>query len=369
MKKKTGTFTRIAVIALAEIFALTLAGCATTGGSETPPAPDKQVEDAAQLTADLNAMNEGCARVSGDTVTLTKGTGVQKNLTVPAGITLEITGDGGIWLNNGITLTVNGTVNAPSNRIGPDGSAHSVAATINGSGTIKLLSKGNLIGFGGANKKLTLDGVTLVGIADNDSQLVWVGDGGELILKSGVITGNTSTSGFTGGVHIGEKSTFTMKSGAITGNEGRGVFVNGKTATFIMEGGDISGNGCGPGADGGQGVAVNEGIFIMKSGAIYGNAFTSREGGGVFIVGDALFEMHGGRIQGNKDSDGFTRNINRHPKGRHAALQNTMSRTKWGTGGTYTIGGVPQTGGGEIAPLRNDGFGGTDDTLIAIPAK
>jgi hypothetical protein len=33
---------------------------------------------------------------------------------------------------------------------------------------------------------------------------------------------------------------------------------------------------------------------------------------------------------------------------------------KWGTGGTYTKGGVAQTGGSDI--------GRTNDTLIAIPA-
>jgi hypothetical protein len=36
---------------------------------------------------------------------------------------------------------------------------------------------------------------------------------------------------------------------------------------------------------------------------------------------------------------------------------------KWGMGGTYTKGGVSQTGGSDI--LRSDR--GTDDTLIAVP--
>jgi hypothetical protein len=441
MKKKL--FCIMGVLGVLLALGFVLAGCGTTGGSVPPPVPDKQVEDAAQLAAELNAMNEGCAVVEGETVRfsgevyLTTGLAVPAgvSLIVPAGVTLDLTTDGAsLTLREGATLTVDGTVEASGHgdqgkgwvegglRIG-DGTT-----IINGSGTIRLRSKGHLLNIWGDNgtrrRHLTLDGVTLVGIADNTHPLVQVGGGGELVLKSGAITGNTrdtspgasATSGggvqvdngsaftMTGGeisgnsafhgsgVNVYEKSTFTMeggtisgntagnatvsvwagstftmKSGAITGNEGRGVFVNGTTSTFIMDEGDISGNGCGQGADGGQGVAVNQGTFTMKGGAIYGNAFTSREGGGVFIVGDALFEMYGGRIQGNKDSDGFTRNINNRQRG--AALENIMSRTKWGTGGSYTKGGVSQTGGSEIAPLKEDGRGGTDDTLIAIPAK
>jgi hypothetical protein len=334
---------------------------------------------AAQLAADLGKA------ASGDTVTLSGGVRLQTALTVPVGVTLEITGDGGLWLEDGVILTVNGTVTSSVNsRIGITDSARS--ATINGSGTIKLLSRGNLLAIHGANKKLTLDGVTLVGLPDNDSQLVWIGEGGELVLKSGAITGNTSTSGWTGGVYIGEKSTFTMeggtitgnasgnaavwvaesstftmKSGEISGNKCRGVFVLGATATFIMEGGEISGN---PGnANCGQGVAVNKGTFIMKGGVIHGNAKTSREGGGVFVTGDGYFEMIGGRIQGSRDSDGFTGNIDNERKA--AALHLNMSRSKWGTGGTYTIGGVSQLGGSEIVAHSS----GTNDTLIATPGK
>ena len=44
------------------------------------------------------------------TLTLTKGIGMQRDLTVPAGVTLELTGDGGIWIQrDGVTLTVNST--------------------------------------------------------------------------------------------------------------------------------------------------------------------------------------------------------------------------------------------------------------------
>jgi hypothetical protein len=70
--------------------------------------------------------------------------------------------------------------------------------------------------------------------------------------------------------------------------------------------------------------------------------------------------MEGGRIQGNRDSDSFTRNTS---TGGSSFVLNIVdgSTAKWGTGGTYTRGGVSQTGGSNIAS--------TNDTLIAIPAR
>ena len=44
-----------------------------------------------------------------------------------------------------------------------------------------------------------------------------------------------------------------------------------------------------------------------------------------------------------------------------ALLVETGTTARWGMGGTYTRGGVNQTGGGNI--------GDTSDTLIAIPAR
>ncbi|MDR1837255.1 MAG: hypothetical protein LBQ89_06305 [Treponema sp.] len=337
--------------------------------------------------------------MSGNTVTLTRGTTIERDLTVPAGVTLELTGDGGLWLLDNITLTVNGTVNAPSNRIGFDDSG-ARTITINGNGTINLTSKGSLIGVG-ENRKLTLDGVTLVGIADNDSPLVRTGERGELVLVSGAITGNSTnhsgagvfvdtrgtftmsggaifgntTTGNGGGVFVGEGSVFTMSGGAISDNNtisardagGGGVRV--ERGTFTMSGGAISGNTVNTivGAGGG-GVRIGEdSTFTMSGGAIYGNSVQTSTGGsgagGVFISNRSTFIMEGGRIQGGTDSDGFTRNISRMGSDglQSAALEVSQSTARWGTGGTYTKGGVSQIGGGNIAS--------TNDTLIAIPVR
>ena len=201
--------------------------------------------------------------------------------------------------------------------------------------------------------------ISLNSINGNHGGGVRVDEESVFTMKAGKISGNTARNA---AVTVSNGSAFTMKSGAITGNNSRGVHAIEKTTTFIMEGGEISGNS---GQNAGQGVAVHYGTFTMKGGVIHGNGSTSKEGGGVAIIGDGLFEMYGGRIQGSKDSDGFAGNINNN--GGYAALRLVMSRSKWGSGGTYTIGGVSKPGGSEIAPLRNDGFGGTDDTLIAGP--
>ncbi|MDR2730741.1 MAG: hypothetical protein LBB81_07585 [Treponema sp.] len=42
---------------------------------------------------------------------------------------------------------------------------------------------------------------------------------------------------------------------------------------------------------------------------------------------------------------------------------------EWGTGGTYTKGGVNQTGGSDITANNSGASGRTNDTLIAIPAR
>ena len=429
-------------------------------------APQAGGGTAAQLARQLNAMHEGSTRVSGDTVTLTRGVGIERDLTVPEGVTLELTEDGGLWLRNGRTLTVNGTVNAPSNRIGFDdeGGRTAPSVTINGNGTINLTDKGRLLNIDNG-RKLTLDGVTLVGVDDNDSPLVSVNEGGELVLVSGEITGNArigdsgngggvainggtfimsggaitgNNAGIGGGVWIEGGGTFTMSGGEISGNSadrfgGGGVRVTGQGTTFTMSGGEISGNTAindgggginvdrgaiftmtggeisgnsapngagvtialgatftmsggtisGNSAGYGGGIDVNEGTtFTMKNGTISSNTCTSN-GGGIHSSGNSTLSMEGGTISGNSATQQgggvylsvkgvtFTMtggtiygsstqggNANTAPNG--AAIFN-QTTARWGTGGTYTRGGVNQSGGGNIAS--------TNDTLIAIPAR
>ena len=320
------------------ILSLTLTTCATAQAGNATTGTGATT--AAQLAAALNAMNEGSARASGDTVTLTKGTNIPRDLTVPAGVTLDLTAlpdNDSLNLRDGVTLTVNGTVNVRGGwgNTGHGGSLNidNGAVVINGNGTINLTGKGNLIHiWGGNGKKLTLDGVTLVGIADNNEPLVNVNSGGELVMVSGAITGNTNTDD--------------------DWASGGGVIVSG--GIFTMSGGTISGNSA-VGTRGSGGCR-----FTMSGGAINGNSVT-RYGGGVMIQGSgSTFIMEDGRIQGGTDSDGFTKNTA--TLGYVSLAVNANYDTvKWSTGGTYTKGGVNQTGGGNI--------GDTNDTLIAIPAR
>jgi hypothetical protein len=414
-----------------------LTGCASAqagGNASVMPAT------AAQLARELNAMSEGSATANGDTVTLTGDlmligdVWVEKSLIVSAGVTFDLTADGArLFLKDGATLTVNGTVNVRGG--GDHGNGwvdgglciEDGASVINGNGTINLTSKGRLISIwsgDGVARKLTLDGVTLVGISDNDESLVWAGEGAELVLVSGAITDNT-TSQSGAGVKVENGSTFTMSGGAISGNSaegiewthGGGVFVggggtfimtggaiSGNTAvgtstngggsaggvfvggTFTMKGGAISGNNAynpnlrdrsgGGGVNvqggtfsmedgeisgntvggGGGGVVVNpNSVFIMSGGVIFGNASQQQSGGGIAVFPNGTFTMSGGMIQGSTDSDGFIKNSGA------LRVDGSSATARWGTGGTYTRGGVNQPGGGNIAS--------TNDTLIAIPAR
>jgi hypothetical protein len=311
--------------------ALVLAACATSGGDGDASA------QAVQLAADINAIQAGSAEASGDTVTLSGGVRLENAaLTVPAGVTLDLTAEA-LTLGNGATLTVNGVVDAKAEGVSIDSAAASPAA-IKGSGSIRLKSKGLLLGIW-EGKKLTLDGVTLVGLPDNDRPVVEVGNGGVFVFSSGTITGNSRTDpGESGGAGMGG-----------------GVLVHGG-GTFTMEGGTITGNSA---VRRGGGVC-NAGTFTMKGGVIFGNS--ADIGGGVSNVDDSnVFIMEGGRIQGSTDSDGFTKNT---AATRGAAMQ-AWPMAKWPTSGTYTNGGVPQSGGSDIV-TGNDW---TDDTLIAVPAK
>jgi hypothetical protein len=298
---KTKYFFNVVMAALIAVIFSVLTGCATSGDGED------QAALAAKLAADLNAVKAGSAEVNGGTVTLTEDIRLETVLTVPEGVTLDLTKET-LQLGNGAALTVNGVVNAKAEGINIDSAAAS-PATINGSGTIQLKSKGLLLGIW-EGKKLTLDGVTLVGLKDNDKPVVEIGNGGEFVLKSGAITGNTRVNNegtFGGGVMVG--GLFTMEGGEISGNSARGgkgghgggVAVG--EGTFAMQGGAITGNSARGETDGagGGGVIVERGTFTMSGGAISGNSTTGKtwsNGGGVKLA-DSTFTMSGGAITDN----------------------------------------------------------------------
>jgi hypothetical protein len=392
MKSKkllTGTL----VIGMA--FGFMAAGCASTGGAKSPALEAATIDTAAtavdaaavatvtlptaaelaaaaQLAADINAIKEGSATVDGATVTLTDWLFPRTDLAVPRGVTLDLVQGAAIGLGDKVTLTVDGVMNIRNGEpIRFEDSTRQ--ATIKGSGTIYLKSKGPLIRIADTRNvpkmALTLDGVTLVGVPDNNNSLVEVNVGGTFVMKSGAITGNTRVNGDAGGVRV-NGGTFAMEGGEITDNSasmvGGGVYII-VGGTFTMTGGTISDNTAGAGSYGarnGGGVYVSGSTFIMEGGTISGNS--AEEGGGVVIGTEGTFTMRGGRIQGGTDSDGFTKNAASNNNSGSAALMvrdqwNHVGTAKWGTGGTYTKGGVSQTGGSDIS--------NTNDTLIAVPAR
>ena len=418
MKKNKFMVLGMSAIALALILAF--AGCVTVPGERDTPSA---AEAAAQLAADFNALKTGLATVNGATVTLTesiqivwwdgdggvggsvvldmdgnnlgvpRGTwfrGEEFTLIVPAGVTLDLTGV--TIYNGGIdTLTVNGTVNARTGFFGDDRTM-----TINGNGTINLIGMGHLFYVGRDEWRghtLTLDGVTLVGVADNNVSLVRVSEGGELVLLSGAITGNSVEGNRGGGVRVNDGGTFTMQGGTISGNsvsnsdhecDGGGIFVDTR-AIFTMTGGEISGNST---SHGGGGVGVM-GTFTMSGGTISGNTAYSEEegsGGGVYLLGGTFimeggvisgnnamfgggvciggtFTMEGGTIYGSDAAEGLANTAGVEELAALAANLGQSPTIKWGTGGEYTKGGVPQIGGSDIEDMMSA------ETLIAIPAS
>jgi hypothetical protein len=183
------------------------------------------------------------------------------NFVVPEDSTLDITADGAALGLGDITLTVNGMILTSGDNLRYEDSASEVI--INGSGSIYQKGKGAIIRVEGNKNKakhiLTLDGVTLVGVDDNNESLVTVsgnlemGYTGELIMKSGKITNNIFEGddwAWGGGVRIENGATFTMEGGEISGNKAMGGSNRG-------EGGGIA--------------ALHSGQFIMKDGAIFNN--------------------------------------------------------------------------------------------------
>jgi hypothetical protein len=135
---------------------------------------------------------------------------------------------------------------------------------------------------------------------------------GTLKMKPGsAIKGNKFDASTGGGVAL-YGGTFIMEGGEISGNkittgpgaQALGGGVNVEFGTFTMNGGTISNNICENASNDGSsyiqggGVYVN-GTFTMTGGEISGN--TAEEGGGVFVRA-GTFTMTGGKISGNTAS-------------------------------------------------------------------
>jgi hypothetical protein len=178
-----------------------------------------------------------------------------------------------------VTGAVSGINVTSVNTFGPKGNNIKVSlrggtgaslSLVGGSGTGSLLIIGE-------SQTVILRNVNLIGKGGNSSAVVYI-TGGKLVMRDGIISGNTVTSSsWGGGVNVSGGGSFTMYGGTISGNsaqDGGGVLIsNGNT--FTMYGGTISGNqASGSGAEGkGGGVYVsNTGSFTKTGGIIYGDS-------------------------------------------------------------------------------------------------
>ncbi len=159
----------------------------------------------------------------------------------------------------------------------------------------------------------TMEGGTIVGntvsSGSNNRQGggVYIAGTGTFNMNGGTITANAVKGGnggdsSGGGVYVNSGSTFNMNGGTITGNtantNGGGVYVN-SSSTFTMTRGTISDNM----ATSYGGGVFNNGKFTMSGDSqIINNKATgsSGKGGGVSNSNNGVFEMNGGKIQGNE---------------------------------------------------------------------
>jgi uncharacterized repeat protein (TIGR02543 family) len=132
---------------------------------------------------------------------------------------------------------------------------------------------------------LTIDGITVTHNAGGIGNGIYVRGLGELILKSGAISGNTTvTSGLgTTGAGVFNLGDFTMNGGEISNNKaysyGGGVD---NTGTFTMNGGTISDNIAEGGLGLGGGIFTYNYYTVIINGGEISNNTAGTDGGGIY---------------------------------------------------------------------------------------
>ncbi|MDR3145884.1 MAG: fibronectin type III domain-containing protein [Treponema sp.] len=267
--------------------------------------------------------------------------------------------------------------------------------TLNGTDSILKVASGVTLILGSG---VTLQGDSTAG--DNTKALVQVLQGGKLVMQEGAaITGNTTSffNSLGGGVYVA--GTFIMDGGEISGNlaksdtrsaYGGGVYVY-QGAAFIMNGGRISGNTARASAYSpfGGGVYISDAAtFMMNGGEISRNTVESRGeyvayGGGVCVEG--IFTMNNGKISDNSAS---ATNSSAYGGGVYTASAFTIkdgdisgnrvstSTGKFiaGGGGVYSLGGLLMSGGkvsgNTASSTTSAAYGGgvhlTKDTVLML---
>jgi hypothetical protein len=228
-----------------------------------------------------------------------KLTWLQTNAQSNTAYTFEVSADENI---DPINLSYNARTNINITLIG-----------IGGERTISLASNGSMFYVGNGVTLALGNNITLQGKADNNAPLIRINTVGTLVMDAGSkITGNAPMPTFHGGGVDTGGGTFIMNGGEISGNTssaGGGVYVG--FGTFTMNGGAILDNTATSFSGGGGvyvtylsgsngGIAIG-GTFTMNGGTISGNTASnpSGKGGGVSVAVYGTFTMNGGTISGN----------------------------------------------------------------------
>lgn len=211
------------------------------------------------------------------------------------------------------TLNINGDIGVTSGSFGTTSSNSNLSVTLKGSGKLYLTNQGSII-WVTSRQMLIIDSedIVLEGLTNgkngatrnNNAPVVYISGGGTMELRSGTITGNTSTSNG-GGVSM-NVGTLTMHGGEISGNTapgGGGVYLY-VISTLTMNGGKISGNNATSDYGGGVYLGNYDSVFTMNYGEISGNTANSI-GGGVYVDSSGTFTMYGGEISGNDATIGY----------------------------------------------------------------
>lgn len=215
-----------------------------------------------------NGNNGGGVYINGGNFTLNAGS-ITENESVDGG---------GVYLNNGNFELVNGEISKN---------------TVTGNGGGVYLIGENCI------YKLK-NGSIYENIAENGGG-VYLANGSFILADSledqGSISKNTS-HGYGGGVYIAGEGDFTMNGGTVednvtSGEDGGGIYLDG--GNFILNEGYIQNNSA---YSSGGGVYLFGGRFLMEDGVISGNVSRSN-GGGACIGNNGDFVMNDGDITGN----------------------------------------------------------------------
>lgn len=168
---------------------------------------------------------------------------------------------------------------------------------------IRLEGRGALFTLRDGTKLVLDKNITLAGVSNNVSALVVVESGAQFEMRGETkITGNTSSGLTSGGVFV--TGSFVMTGGEISGNScagiGGGVYIagGGVDDAFTLTGGVIANNR----ASQGGGVFVSSN-FTMQGGELRGNT-ASLFGGGVYVTNLGLFTKTGGLITSGQAAKG-----------------------------------------------------------------